>query len=139
MSPAISNAFSAISRALSSVFSNSARAAALGVRAAGADSNKIVFWLHHVTVTGDDKRCSFIRDCQQCFKFAQHAIGTPVFCQLNGGFDQMALMHFQFTFKQFEQRKSIRSTARKARDDFVVVQTADLFTLPFITVLPNVA
>ncbi|CDK69850.1 hypothetical protein [Klebsiella pneumoniae IS22] len=40
----------------------------------------------------------------------------------------MALMHFQFTFKQFEQRKSIRSTARKARDDFVVVQTADLFS-----------
>ncbi len=51
--------------------------------------------------------------------------------QLNGGFDQMALMHFQFTFKQFEQRKSIRSTARKARDDFVVVQTADLFHVAF--------
>ena len=43
----------------------------------------------------------------------------------------MALMHFQFTFKQFEQRKSIRSTARKARDDFVVVQTADLFHVTF--------
>ncbi|SPZ77322.1 Uncharacterised protein [Shigella dysenteriae] len=42
----------------------------------------------------------------------------------------MALMHFQFTFKQFEQRKSIRSTARKARDDFVVVQT-DLFHVAF--------
>ena len=40
-------------------------------------------------------------------------------------------MHFQFTFKQFEQRKSIRSTARKARDDFVVVQTADLFHVAF--------
>ena len=37
----------------------------------------------------------------------------------------------QFTFKQFEQRKSIRSTARKARDDFVVVQTADLFHVAF--------
>lgn len=43
----------------------------------------------------------------------------------------MALMHFQFAFKQFEQRKSIRSTARKARDDFVVVQTADLFHVAF--------
>ena len=40
--------------------------------------------------------------CLLYTSFAQHAIGTPVFRQLNGGFDQMALMHFQFTFKQFE-------------------------------------
>src|SRR5699024_5007325 len=70
-------------------------------------------------------------DCQQCFKFAQHAIGTPVFRQLNGGLGQMALMHFQVTFKQVEQRKSIRSTARKARDDLGVVQAWALFHVAF--------
>ena len=76
---------------------------------------------------------------QQCFKFAQHAIGTPVFCQLNGGFNQMALMHFQFTFKQFEQRKSIRSTARKARDDFVVCTDGGPFSRAFHYGIANVA
>jgi len=62
MSPAISNAFSAISRALSSVFLTARRAY---VRAAGADSNKIVSWLHHVTVTGDDMMQFHPHDCQQ--------------------------------------------------------------------------
>ena len=56
-------------------------------------------------------------------------------CQFNGSFHRVT-PHFQPAFKQFKQRNGIRSNARKARDDFIVVQTAD-FTLPFITVLPS--
>lgn len=40
-------------------------------------------------------------------------------------------MHFQFTFKQLEQRECIRSTARKARNDLVVVEAADFLHVAF--------
>jgi hypothetical protein len=43
----------------------------------------------------------------------------------------VTLVHFQLAFKQFKQRECIRSTARKARDDFVVVQTADFLHVAF--------
>ena len=43
----------------------------------------------------------------------------------------MALMHFQFTFKQFEQREGIRRAAGKACDHFIVIQAANFFNVAF--------
>ena len=36
-------------------------------------------------------------------------------------------MHFQLTFKQFEQREGVNGAARKTGDHFVVVQASALF------------
>lgn len=43
----------------------------------------------------------------------------------------MSLMHFQLALKQFEQRERIRRTARKASNDFVVVQTTHFLHVAF--------
>ena len=40
-------------------------------------------------------------------------------------------MHFQLTFKQFEQREGVSGAARKAGDHFVVVQAAHFFHVAF--------
>ena len=43
----------------------------------------------------------------------------------------MALMHFQFTFKQFKQREGVGGAAGEARDHFVVVETTHFFHVTF--------
>ncbi len=43
----------------------------------------------------------------------------------------MALMHFQFTFKQFKQREGVSGTACKTGDHFVVIQTTHFFHVAF--------
>ncbi len=67
-----------------------------------------------VTVTGDPAILVSSATASSAFEFAQHAVGSPVFRQLNGGFlYQMIPVHFQFTFKQFKQRESISRAACK--------------------------
>ncbi len=77
----------------------------LGVRAAGADSNKIVSGCttSPLPVMISDAVSSatpaVLQVCAACDRYASL---SPA----HGGFDQMALMHFQFTFKQFERVKA---------------------------------
>lgn len=58
-------------------------------------------------------------------------VGMLVFCQFNGGFDQVFLMYFQFMFKQFEQCECISSIVCKVCNDFVVVEVVDFFYVVF--------
>ena len=90
-------------------------------------------------LAGDNQRCGFIGNGQQGFQFAQHAVGTPVFGELNGGFCQVSLMEFKFAFKQFEEGKGIRGAAGETGNDFVVIEAADFADITFMTVLPIVA
>ena len=60
------------------------------VRSSGTDGGHTVIRLNHISCTGQNQSMPGIRHQKQCLKLAQVFIFTPVFCQLNGGFNQMA-------------------------------------------------
>src|SRR5699024_9088801 len=79
----------------------------------------------------DDQRGGFIGYRQQSFQFAQHTISTPLFRQFNSGFDQVALVHFQFALKAFEQGESVRSTASKTGNHLIIIEATHFFDVAF--------
>ena len=67
-----------------------------------------------------------VRYDQHGFQPAQHAIGAPVFGELDRGATQLATVAFEHAFETFQQGKCIGRGAGKSRDDLVVVDLAHL-------------
>src|SRR5262249_12423372 len=63
-----------------------------------------------------------IGDDKKSFEMAESAILAPLFGELNGGLLQIAGMLLELAFEALEQRDGVGSGARKADDDFVIVQ-----------------
>src|SRR3546814_5157947 len=58
------------------------------------------------------------------FQAAQHAIGAPVFGQLDGRAHQVALVFFQLGFEAFLKGKGIGRGTGETGQDFVLVKAA---------------
>jgi hypothetical protein len=91
--------------------------------------------LNHVAVAGDDQRGVFVGDREHGFEAAQGAVGSPFFGEFYGSTNQVALMLFQLAFETFEEGKGVGGGTGKTGEDLPVVQAANFFALPFITVL----
>jgi hypothetical protein len=115
MSAAMPKARSTISRAPSSVFPSSARAAAwakplpepMAIRSSSGSSTSPV-----PVMISDASR---IGDAQHRLEPAQHAVGAPVLGQLHGGAGQVALVLLELALEALEQREGIGGGAGETR------------------------
>src|SRR5208283_4517285 len=123
--PAIRKLFSAISRALSSVFSISARALASEAPARPNRHNPIVR-LDHVSRAAQHKRRRRVADDQQRLQMPQHPVRPPVLGQLHGTASQVSRVLFQLGLEAPEERERIRGRSRKPRQHLVLIQPPDL-------------
>ena len=98
----------------------------LRIRAAAADRDKPLLGFEHIAIAGDDQRALRIAHHQHRLQPSQHAVGTPVFRQLDGRTQQMALMFGELRFEALEQGERIGGAAGKASEYFVLIEPAHL-------------
>ena len=67
-----------------------------------------------------------IRDGQHRFQTAQHAVGTPVFGEFHGAFQQIALIFVELRFKTLKQREGVRRAACETGQNALLIETAHL-------------
>ena len=96
-----------------------------GKHPAGADGSDAVFRLDHVAVAGEDEGAGFVGDDEHRFQTAQHAVGAPVFGELDGGAQQLPVLFFQLAFKALKEGEGVGGAAGESSEDAVFVETTD--------------
>jgi len=129
ISPAIFMAFSAISRALRSVFSSNGASCGRRIAAARADGRQRLIRIDHVTRAGDQKRLSFVGHQQQGLKVAQHLVGAPVLCQLHAARFRFPAYCSSFDSKRANRLKASAVEPAKSGQNLLLVKPPDLLLL----------
>src|SRR5690554_4110146 len=98
----------------------------LRVRSAAADRDQAALGLEDVAVAGEDQRGVAVGHRQHRLEATQHAIGTPVFRELDRRADEVARVLLELRLETLEQRERIGGAAGEAGEHAPVVQAAHL-------------
>ena len=96
------------------------------VRASRPDGDDPVVRLDQIAVARQEERQPDVHHDEHGLEASQHAVGAPVFRELDGGPLEIAAILFELGFEAREQCKGVRGRAREPSQDAIVVQLADL-------------
>ncbi len=98
----------------------------LRIRPAATNRNQPVFGFEHIAIARDDERGLGVSHREHGLESAQHAVGAPVFGELNCGTNQVARVLLELRFKALEERERVGRAARESGEHLAIMQTAHL-------------
>src|SRR5271157_4466723 len=97
------------------------------VGAAGADSGNAAVRLDHIACSRQDKRVLLVRNQEKRLQPPQQAVGPPVFCQLDGGPGNIAVVLFELLLEALKKGKRIGRRPGEACETSVLIEFPYLF------------
>lgn len=97
------------------------------IKTARTDCRDVTVGLNDFAVARKQEDCIFVRNQKQCLKPPQNFISAPIFGKRDCRPLKMPVRGFKFLLEFFKQREGIGDRAREARDNFVVIESANFF------------